>query len=152
MDRGKIKIIEFGKDDESPRTSGSNAGSARDMKGMKDIERGMKRDMKIVEFDHDPPGGGERASTRPEVGRIRPEVGRIRIVEFDDDRPRTKAERTSPPEWRPSASRARAGAIKIGAIKIKEFDDEGQERPRGGSVTASRIRGGASRIRIVEFD
>lgn len=124
MDRGKIKIIEFGKDDESPRAPASHARNARDTKA---------RDMKIVEFDHDPRGGGSRAPPRPEPGRIR-------IVEFDDDQPRTGAERTSPPERGPSASRAR-----VGAIKIKEFDDEGKERPR-------RAGGASSRIRIVEFD
>ena len=119
MDRGKIKIIEFGKDEESPRASTPEFGGARSMK--------------IVEFDSEPAGGDRRAAAKPEPGRIR-------IVEFDDDRPRTKAERTSPPEWGPSVSRAR-----VGAIKIKEFDDEGQERPRGGGGTASRIK-------IVEFD
>ena len=118
MDRGKIKIIEFGKDDESPRASTPEFGGARSMK--------------IVEFD-DEPAGGRRAATKPEPGRIR-------IVEFDDDRLRTKAERAAPPEWGPSVSRAR-----VGAIKIKEFDDEGQEQPRGGGGTASRIK-------IVEFD
>ena len=119
MDRGKIKIIEFGKDEESPRASTPEFGGARSMK--------------IVEFDNEPASGGGRAA-------VKPEPGRIRIVEFDDDRPRTKAERASPPEWGPSTSRAR-----VGAIKIKEFDDEGQERPRGSGGTASRIK-------IVEFD
>ena len=114
MDRGKIKIIEFGKDDENPRAPMSDSGSARSMK--------------IVEFDSEPAGGGRPAVTKPEPGRIR-------IVEFDDDRPRTRAERAAPPEWGPSVSRAR-----VGAIKIKEFDDEGQERPRGGGETASRIK------------
>ena len=119
MDRGKIKIIEFGKDDENPRAPMADSRHARGMK--------------IVEFDNEPTGGGRRAGAKPEVGRIR-------IVEFDDDRPRARAEPASPPEWGPSASRAR-----VGAIKIKEFDDEGQERPRGGG-------GAASRIKIVEFD
>ena len=119
MERGKIKILEFGKDEESQRTSAGEFGGARSMK--------------IVEFDNEPASGDRRTAAKPEPGRIR-------IVEFDDDRPRTKAERTSPPEWEPSLSRAR-----VGAIKIKEFDDEGQERPRGGGGTASRIK-------IVEFD
>ncbi len=119
MDHGKIKIIEFGKDKESPRASTGEFGGARSMK--------------IVEFDNQPAGGDRRTAAKPEPGRIR-------IVEFDDDRPRTRAEHASPPEWGPSVSRARSGAI-----KIKEFDDEGQERPRGGGRTASRIK-------IVEFD
>ena len=89
--------------------------------------------MKIVEFDNESAGGDRQAAAKPEPGRIR-------IVEFDDDQPRTKAERASAPEWGPSVSRAR-----VGAIKIKEFDDEGQERPRGSGGTASRIK-------IVEFD
>ena len=112
MDRGKMKIIEFGKDEKSP--------------GALPAESGGVRSMKIVEFDSEPSGGGRRTATRPEVGRIR-------IVEFDDERPRAKGERASPPPWRPSASR-----VRVGAIKIKEFDDDGQERPRGG--TASRIK------------
>ena len=44
MNRGKIKIIEFGMDDERPK--GSPPGSA-----------GAAR-MKIVEFDNEPAGGG----------------------------------------------------------------------------------------------
>ena len=114
MDRGKIKIIEFGMDDERPKGSpSSSAGAAR---------------MKIVEFDNEPAGGGGRAATRSEPGRIR-------IVEFDDEKPRARSERPSPPEWGPSVSRAR-----VGAIKIKEFDDEGQERARGGAGATSRIK------------
>ena len=95
MDRGKIKIIEFGKDEERA------GGAATDSHG----------------------------------------AGRMKIVEFDDERPRPKGERAPPPPWGPSASRAR-----IGAIKIKEFDDEGNERPRAGGGA------GAARIKIVEFD
>ena len=119
MDRGKIKIIEFGKDEEGPRASTPEFGGVRSMK--------------IVEFDNEPARGGGRAVAKPEPGRIR-------IVEFDDDRSRTTAARAAPPEGGPSLSRAR-----VGAIKIKEFDDEGQERPRGSGGTASRIK-------IVEFD
>jgi len=114
MDRGKIKIIEFGKDEE-------HAG------GVATDSRGAER-LKIVEFDDDAPGAAKS-------GPARPPVGPIRIVEFDDERPRPKGERTPPP-WGPSASRAR-----IGAIKIKEFDDEGNERPRaGGGAGAARIK------------
>ena len=106
MKHGKIKIIEFGKDEEPAGGAATGARAAGRMK--------------IVEFDDDAPGAAQR-------GPARPPVAAIRIVEFDDERPRPKGERAPPPPRGPSASRAR-----IGAIKIKEFDDEGNERARGG--------------------
>ena len=114
MDRSKIKIIEFGKDDDRP--------------GAPAVEAGGARGMKIVEFD-DEPDRGPRRPSRPR------EVGRIRIVEFDDDPPARRA----PPELDPSSG-APAPRTRVGAIKIKEFDEDGRERPGGTGRGGPRIR------------
>ena len=119
MDRGKIKIIEFGKEDDSLGAPAAGSGGTRPVK--------------IVEFDDDP-GGGARRSPGPK------EVGRIRIVEFDDGPPAAGGQRAFMPSDEVPTPRPR-----IGSIKIKEFGEEGKERPRG----AGR---GSPRIKIMEFD
>ena len=114
MDRGKIKIIEFGKDDDSPGAPAAGTGGTRPMK--------------IVEFDDDP-GGGTRRPPGPK------EVGRIRIVEFDDAPPAASGQRAFTPSDEVPTPRPR-----IGSIKIKEFGEEDKERPRGTGRAGSRIK------------
>ncbi len=83
MSRDKIKIVEFGVDDDGPSPPAASG------------DRGMK----IIEFDNEPGDGGKRVATAKDVGQIK-------IIEFDDE-PRDK--KASPPE----PPRQTVGAIKI---------------------------------------
>ncbi len=108
MSRDKIKIIEFGMDDDRPSLPNSTGGGA----------------MKIIEIDNDP------GDSRKWVATAR-DIGHIKIVEFDND---PETEKTPVPE----KTKKRVGPLKIkefdkepetresmgGApkIKIMEFD------------------------------
>lgn len=110
MNRGKIKIIEFGMDDDDPSPKDVSGGGG----------------LKIIEFDNEPQESPKRVATAKDVGHIK-------IIEFDDDR---TAKRAPPPE-RPRRAVGPVkirefdkedepegrGSIGVGAkIKIVEFD------------------------------
>ncbi len=99
MNRDKIKIIEFGKEEESP----PQPDSARDAT------------IKIVEFDNDPADSPKRVATAKDIGHIK-------IIEFDDD-PKTKA--SSAPEQRA----ARVGPVSIKEFDKDAEVDEPTGRP-----------------------
>jgi hypothetical protein len=110
VSRDKIKIIEFGMEDDGPSPADSAGGAA----------------MRIIEFDNDPQESQTRVATAKDVGHIK-------IVEFDDDSKTKKAPM-------PEKPRKPVGPVKIkefdkeeeaetrgpgfGApkIKIMEFD------------------------------
>ena len=123
MDRDKIRIIDFG-------TGGGRAPRPAPTAGMK-----------IIEFDHEPGGGRTQGTATGDAGRIEKRMeGRIRILEFDEDPPGARR------EGRPAPARtASTPRVRVGAIKIREFDEEGETRPRDPG-------GRASKIKIMEFD
>jgi len=111
MDRNKIKIIEFGMDDDE----GAEANTSSEA-----------REMKIIEFDNDPPEPGNRVASAVDVKNIK-------IIEFDDDR---KTGSTPSPRIRTEPA---------AAMKIKEFDKDA-------TADAQERAGGRAKIKIVEFD
>ena len=123
MDRDKIRIVDFG-------TGGGRAPRPAPAAGMK-----------IIEFDHEPGGGRTQGTATGDAGRIEKRMeGRIRILEFDEDSPGARQ------EGRPAPARtASTPRVRVGAIKIREFDEEGETRPRDPG-------GRASKIKIMEFD
>ncbi len=108
MIRDKIKIIEFGMDDDRPSLTKPTGGGA----------------MKIIEFDNDPDDSRKRVATAGDVGHIK-------IIEFDDD-PNTKKppvaekieKRVGPVKIKEFAEDLEAREPIGGApkIKIMEFD------------------------------
>ncbi len=108
VSRDKIKIIEFGMDDDRPSLPNATGGGA----------------MKIVELDKDPGDSRKRVATARDIGHIK-------IVEFDND---PETEKTPVPE----ETKKRIGPLKIKEfdkepetresigdapkIKIMEFD------------------------------